>query len=188
MKNKTMLASIVILAVSLLLVHLFASRTLHFKEKTLIQKPIDEVWEVLGNQFAEPHLWAANFIASKPGGTPKLPGLSYRHRATLTESGDNWQELDAFDPVDYSLTYHISKGVPPIAKSAIGTWKLVKISETQTQLDVDFSLTTKGFLGFVMSPIVGKKVGEASAEIVEEFKYYLENEQPHPRKLAAAKE
>ncbi|NET30922.1 MAG: hypothetical protein F6K19_02820 [Cyanothece sp. SIO1E1] len=188
MKNKTMLASIVILAVSLILVHVFVSRTLQFKEEALIQKPIDEVWEILGNQFTEPHLWATNFIASKPGGTPKLPGLSYRHRATLTESGDNWQELDAFDPANYSLTYHISKGVPPIAKSAIGTWKLVKISETQTQLDVDFSLTTKGLLGFVMSPIVGKKVGKASAEIVEEFKYYLENEQPHPRKLAAVKD
>lgn len=187
MKNKTMLASIVILALVLILLHLFASRSLQFKEEAIIEKSIDEVWEILGNQFTDPHLWATNFIASKPGGEPKLPGLSYRHRATLTESGDNWQELDVFDPINFHLSYHISKGVPAIASSAIGTWKLVKISETQTQLDVDFTLNTKGLLGFVMSPMVGKKVGQASSEIVEEFKYYVENERPHPRKLAAAK-
>ncbi len=39
-----------------------------------------------------------------------------------------------------------------------------------------------------MSLIVGKKVGKSSTEIVEEFKYYVEHEKPHPRKLASMKE
>lgn len=187
MKNKSMLTVIAIVGAALIGVHLFASRTLKFKEEVVINKPINDVWEVLGNQFTEPHLWATNFKTSKGGGEPKLSGLSYRHRATTTENGENWQELDAFDPDNYVLSYHISKGVPSIASSAIGTWKLSQISESQTQLHVDFSLKTKGLLGILISPIVSKKVGQASAEIVEEFKYYVENEQPHPRKLEAVK-
>lgn len=184
MKNKIMLASITIIAV-LAAIHFFASRNLSFKEEVIIQKNINDVWEVLGNQFTKPHLWATNFITSEPGGPPKLPGLNYLHRATKTESGDNWQELDTFDPANHMLSYHISKGIPPIAQSGIGTWKLTQISETETRLNVDFILVTKGLPGLVMSPVVSKKVGKASAEIVEEFKYYLENDKPHPRKMEA---
>ena len=156
-----MLTSIVIIAVALAAVHFFASRTLAFKEEVIIEKPVSEVWEVLGNQFTEPHLWATNFKTSEPGGTPKLSGLTYRHRATITENGDNWQELDAFDPANFSLSYHISKGIPPIAESALGHWKLTQISDTQTRLNVDFILKTIGLPGFVMSPVVSKKVGES---------------------------
>ena len=184
MKKRIMLSSIIIIAV-LAAVHFFASRTLSFEVELVIQKNINDVWEILGNQFTEPHIWASNFITSKPGGSPKLPGLSYLHRATTTENGDNWQELDDFDPANHSLSYHISKGIPSIAKSGIGTWKLTKINETTTRLNVDFKLVTKGLPGFVMSPVVSKKVGKASDEIVEEFKYYVENEKPHPRKLEA---
>ena len=184
MKNRIMLVTILIIAV-LAVLHLFASRTLLFKEEVVIQKNINDVWEVLGNQFTEPHLWAANFKTSKPGGSPKLAGLTYLHRATTTESGDNWQELDTFDPTTHSLSYHISKGVPPIAKSGIGSWKLTKVSASETRLNVDFTLVTKGLPGFIMSPIISKKVAKASAEIVEEFKYYVEKGKPHPRKLSA---
>ena len=187
MKYKTILVSIVIVAVALVVVHIFASRTLQFQEEVVIEQPINEAWEVLGNQFAEPHLWATNFKNSKPGGQSKLSGVAYRHRATVTDSGDNWQELDSFDPTNHKLSYHISKGVPSIAKSAIGIWQLTEISETQTRLNVDFTLKTKGLMGFIMSPVVSKKVGKASTEIVEEFKYYVENQKPHPRKLASLK-
>lgn len=186
MKKKIMLTTIIIIA-ALIAAHFFASRTLLFKEEVVIHKNIDDVWEVLGNQFTEPHIWATNFLTSKPDGSPKIKGLTYLHRATTTESGDNWQELDTFEPNNFSLSYHISKGIPPIAKKGIGTWKLTKINERETRLNVNFILETKGLPGLVMSPIVSKKVSQASKEIVEEFKFYVENGQPHPRKIAAIK-
>lgn len=182
-----MLVTAVIIVAALAVVHFFASRTLAFKEEVIIEASIEDAWEVMGNQFAEPHIWSTNFLTSVPGGDPKLEGLAYRHRATTTENGDNWQELDAFDPATHSLSYHISKGVPPVAKSAVGHWKLTKLTDNKTQLNVDFFLETKGLLGFIMSPIVSKKVGQSSDELMEEFKYYLENGKPHPRKLEATK-
>ena len=185
MKYKTMLVTIGIIVAALVMVHIFASRTLLFQEKVTIDQPIDEVWEVLGNQFTEPHVWATNFQTSKPGGEPKLAGLNYLHRATTTANGENWQELDVFDAANYRLVYHISKGVPPIAKRGVGEWKLTKLNAGQTQLQVNFILETKGLMGLVMSPVVGKKVSQASAGIVEEFAYYLDHGKPHPRKVAA---
>lgn len=185
MKYKKMLTLVGITLAVLLGLHLFASRTLTFEEEVIVDRSAGEVWEVLGNQFTSPHLWATNFLTSKPGGDPKLPGLSYRHRATVTASGENWQELDSFDPSNYCLSYHISKGAPAIAAYASGRWKLTDLSEKSTKLNVEFVLQTKGLVGFLMSPIIGKKIGNASTKIVEEFQYYIENERAHPRKLAA---
>jgi hypothetical protein len=105
----------------------------------------------------------------------------------MTEKGENYQELDEVDPHNYKLAYHISKGVPRIAKSALGDWSLSKVSKEQTSLNVHFILETKGLLGFVMSPIISSKIRKASTEIAEELKYYLENGKPHPRKLESKK-
>ena len=176
--------SIVIIAVVLFAIHFFAHRQLEFNYEVTIASGISESWEVLGNQFTEPHLWAANFVTSKPGGQPKLDGLTYLHRATVTASGDNWQELDEFDPQNHRLSYHISKGLPKIAQEAIGHWRLTELTPNTTQLNVDFSLKTKGLIGFLMSPIASKKIDQASSQIVEELKYYIENGKPHPRKLS----
>lgn len=181
--KKPMLITVIVTVVALVLVHIFASREMHFNEEVLINKNVDEVWDVLGNQFAEADVWSSNFKTSQPGGDPKLPGLAYLHRETTTAKGVSVQELDTFNPANYSLTYHVSKGVPPIAKSALGEWSLTKVSDNQTRMNVHFILETKGLLGLVMSPVLSKKVGQASNEIVEEFKYYLENGKPHPRKL-----
>jgi hypothetical protein len=185
MKKKHMLVTILIAAVVLILLNFVVERELHFEEEVLIEKNIDEVWGVLGDQFSEAHIWATNFKSSEPGGEPKLSGLDYLHRETMTENGENFQELDKFDPANYSLSYHVSKGVPGIAKSAIGEWSLHKITDNQTRMNVHFILKTKGLKGFILSPIISKKIGLASAEIVEELKYYMENGKPHPRKLAA---
>jgi len=180
-----MLITLSITALVLILLHFFVKRELHFEEEVVIEKNIDDVWEVLGNQFTEPHIWSTNFISSKPGGEPKLPGFDYLHRETMTEKGENVQELDTFDSANYSLSYHVSKGIPGIAKSALGEWRLTKTGDNQTLMNVHFILETKGLLGFIMSPIVSKKVGQASNEIVEEFKYYLEEGKPHPRKISS---
>jgi hypothetical protein len=180
-----MIITILISIAVLVLLNFIIKRELHFEEELIIEKNIDEVWQVLGNQFAEVNIWSSNFKSSKPGGEPKLPGLDYLHRATTTEKGENFQELDEFDPVNYSLSYHVSRGVPGIAKSALGEWNLTQIENDQTRLNVHFILETKGLLGFILSPVISKKVGKSSAEIAEELKYYMENGKPHPRKLAA---
>lgn len=184
MKKKHLLVTVLITLAVLVLLNFIMKRELHFEEEITIEKNIDEVWDVLGNQFAEAHIWSTNFKSSKPAGEPKLPGLDYLHRETMTEKGENWQELDTFDPVNYSLSYHVSRGVPAIAKSALGEWKLSKTGDNQCRMNIHFILETKGILGFILSPVISKKIGKASTEIAKELKYYMENGKPHPRKLA----
>ncbi len=74
-----------------------------------IKKPIQEVWEVMGNQFGHADKWSSNFKTSKPGGEPKFSGLEYSLRDTTTDRGNTVQELTAFDPGKYTLSYVITK-------------------------------------------------------------------------------
>ncbi|MEZ7930838.1 MAG: hypothetical protein QMC21_04870, partial [Flavobacteriales bacterium] len=40
-------------------------------------------------------------------------------RATITDRGETIQLLDSFDPRNYRLAYHITKGMPGITKNIV---------------------------------------------------------------------
>ena len=100
------------------------------KKEVIIEKKVEDVWEVMGNQFAQVDVWCSNFKTSKPGGKAKFPGLDYSYRDTTTDRGQTIQELDSFDPAKHSLNYHITKGAPGIAKKASAVWSLISIEPT----------------------------------------------------------
>jgi len=89
------------------------------KVELAINKSIQEVWEVMGNQYGYANIWSSNFKTSKPGGEAKFNGLEYSLRDTTTDRGNTIQELTAFDPEKYTLSYVITKGAPEIAEMAI---------------------------------------------------------------------
>lgn len=43
----------------------------------------------------------------------------------------------------------------------------------------------KGIMGVILSPIAKIKLSKLGDEILDDFRYYLENGKLHPRKLAA---
>ena len=147
-----------------------------------IEKPIAEVWEVMGNQFGHAHLWSSNFKTSQPGGAPKFQGLDYSLRDTTTDRGNTVQELTAFDPKQYSLTYEISKGAPEIAKKAGATWSLSPNSSASTVLEMDFLMEPKIPLNEEMTAKIKGGLTASVTQLAEELKYYLEKGEPHPNK------
>ena len=50
---------------------------MNVKAELTIEKNIGEVWEIMGNQFADVHKWSSNFKESKPGGPQKFEGINY---------------------------------------------------------------------------------------------------------------
>lgn len=157
-----------------IILYSFGSKNIHTSSELIIDKDIDAVWEVMGNQFTEVHLWSSNFSDSKPGGDPKLSNVDYLHRATMTERGVTLQELDAFDPENYSLTYHISEGAPAIAEKAYAKWHLKPIESGKTKVILEFFIDTKGFKARLLSVLIRKKIGAAGDTIAQELKHYVE--------------
>jgi hypothetical protein len=179
--NPIMITTVLIIAIPLLILGIIGQRKIHVKRELTINKNIDEVWEVLGKQFGEVHLWSSNFKDSKPGGDKKFDGIDYSFRATITDRGETIQLLDAFDPGNYRLAYHITKGMPGIAKSASGIWSLKPLENNQVTVVIEFDMEIKNMLGYLLSPLVKLKIGKAADEIAEELKYYMENGKAQPR-------
>ena len=147
-----------------------------------IEKPIDEVWEVMGNQFGHAHLWSSNFKTSKPGGEPKFKGLDYSHRDTTTERGNTIQELSAFSPEKHSLSYEITKGAPDIAKSANSTWYLEETVQG-TVAHMDTVMEPKMALPEEMASKIQMGLTASFNLLASELKYYVENGDMLPEKI-----
>ena len=157
------------------------------KAETIINKPVAEVWEVMGNQYADVHLWSSNFSSSEAGGAPTLPGLDFAHRKTTTERGETIQVLDAFEPANHSLAYHISKGIPEVGESASAVWSLEAVDEQSTRVTMDYAMPLKPFVNEEMAQKIQAGLTMATDQLAEELKHYLETGTPHPRKLEASK-
>lgn len=152
---------------------------MEIKVQVTIEKSIDEVWEVMGNQFGHAHLWSSNFKTSKPGGTARFNGLDYSLRDTTTDRGNTVQELTSFDKNTHSLSYEITKGAPEIAKRAASTWYL-KPGENGTVVHMDSIMEPKKPLSKEMEQKIQMGLAASFSQLANELKYYLENGSPHP--------
>ncbi|NQV53159.1 MAG: SRPBCC family protein [Flavobacteriales bacterium] len=149
-------------------------------KKISIAKPVEDVWEVLGNQFGEIDKWAS-LIKQSEVSDPKLsPGVV---RSTETTGGPTKQELTAFSPEKHSIAYKAISGTPFFFKAVRAEWSLSK-NQNITDLVLDFEVKFKG-IGGILSPIVKKKLGKVGDELLEELKFYVENGKPHPRKVSS---
>jgi hypothetical protein len=178
--------SLLILAL-LFIANFFISYTVDVKQELTINANIDSTWQVMGIEFSEVDLWCANFIESEAGGNKKFNGIDYSTRVTVTEKGDNTQDLDEFDSAKRLLKYHITDGKPSIAREASAVWSLVDLGLNKTKVVLEFKFVAKGWIGLLMSGKVRSGINGTSAEIAEELKYYMENGTAHPRKIESLK-
>jgi hypothetical protein len=155
---------------------------MNVKAELIIEKSIGEVWEIMGNQFADVHKWSSNFKESKPGGPQKFEDINYSLRETITDRGITIQVLETFDPTNFTLKYHITEGMPEIAKSAYSTWSLESIRSEKTLVALDFGMESKISLNEEMKLKIENGLKSSAMQIAEELKYYLEKGKVHPAK------
>ncbi|NRA11796.1 MAG: SRPBCC family protein [Crocinitomicaceae bacterium] len=155
-----------------------------FIKELTIAKHIEDVWEVLGNQFGQIDHWASIISKSDVSGPAKIPGVDYSIRTTMTAKVEGKQELTGFNPTKHEVSYKSLSGTPPIIKQVVADWKLTSKGDNSTHLVLDFTEQTKG-MGHLLSPIVKMKFGKIGDELLNDFKYYVENGKPSPSKIAA---
>ncbi len=155
------------------------------KEETIIGKSIEDVWEVIGNQFAEIDKWASLISHSEVSGESNLPGVNYSVRSTKTTLGDTKQELTSFNPEKYSLSYRAIEGTKSYIKSVDANWSLVKEDNNQTRMVLDVKMQTTGLIGVIITPLAKFKFRKLGIELLDDLKCYMENDKPSLRKLAS---
>ncbi|WKN44743.1 SRPBCC family protein [Tunicatimonas pelagia] len=158
---------------------------MNFKRETVINRPVAEVWEVLGNQFGEAYKWASSLRHSESFGKPTMEGASCSNRACNTTQGKIIEVVRVFDARQHTLQYEVLEGFPFFIDTGVNTWQLTAQGD-KTHLSMNADITTKGFVGAIMNPMMKMQMNTLFDEAVEDFKYYVEHDgEPHPRKVKA---
>lgn len=153
-------------------------------QEVIINASIDQAWDVLGNHFAEAQNWASSIEHSEALNDKSLNGSTCTERGCKVDGmGEIKETLIAYDPVKHLLAYEIRQGLPKMVKFASNNWELIDMGNGQTKLKMKIEMKTGGFMGWMMGGMMKKKMTKMSSEIAEEFKYYVENGKPHPRKI-----
>lgn len=152
-----------------------------FKRTIIIDKPAPEVWKVLGDQFGKAYQWASGLKHSKGYGDPQLPGATYNNRACETSQGPIKEAIREYDANNYRLVYEVIEGFPFFVDQGINRWTL-EPEGNRTRVNMHLSVTTKGLIGTVMSPMMKLQMGSITSNVIDDFKHYVETGEPSPRK------
>ena len=156
------------------------------EQEIVIDKGINDCWKVMGVGYTEIYRWASFVHDASGDGKPAIEGASCDIRGCNVEGmGDIEEKLTTFDPKNYAIAYTVTKGLPNMMKGARNSWRLRSLGENKTQLNMRATFETKGLMGNLMGPMMKMQFNGMLRKTVEEFKYFVEQGEPHPRKLKA---
>ncbi len=160
------------------------SNTMVIQKEIVIQADIEKCWKLLGVDFAHADRWASAVRHSEGHGAG-INGASCSERSCSTTMGGLKEKLLEFSPELYLLKYQVAEGMPSMVKYATNDWRLVDLGNQQTRLTMVAEMQLGGLMGTLMKPMLRSKMSKLTGQIAEEFKFYVENGQPHPRKVKA---
>lgn len=162
---------------------------LHLNRRTTIHAPAQLVWHVLAHEFSAIGRWASAIPASQA--VPNLPALAGaevggRVCATAVPGFAAIQEtFTSYDEPSMYFAYQATAGRPWFLKQAENHWFVRSLgpeaAEVETRAEIDLPL----FPGLFLAPLLTLQMGRVGARTLEELKYYLEQDQVHPRKRKA---
>jgi len=153
------------------------------KKEIIVNKTVDEVWEVLGNQFSDAYKWARGLNHSEGHGAPKFDGASCSNRTCEVPGfGVIQEEIRSFDSQNYVLSYEVTEGFPSFISSAINTWQLIPHHQN-TKVVMHMHMKTKGIIGVFMGPLMKMNLNKLIKGVIADFKAYVETGKPSIHKL-----
>ena len=155
-----------------------------------IDKPAEEVWKVLAHDFDQSYVWMrgvyhsykqeaeTQFVEAPVSGrvcefSKKSNGFSADERITAYSEENKTFTIEVV-PQNTPMIFPVLKNNVHIS---------VESSETNASTVIwrcDVELKS---LGYVLYPMVKMALSKAFGEILEDLKYFVENNEPHPEKL-----
>lgn len=147
---------------------------MEIKKEITINKPAEEAWDVLGNQFTETHKWARGLDHVEGSGQPKFEGASCSNRTCEVPGfGTIQEEIKKFDAQNHILQYEVLEGFPGFITSAINTWTLRQV-RNQTIVSMHMKMETKGLKGAIMGPMMKMQLNKTVEGVLQDFKIFVE--------------
>jgi hypothetical protein len=152
------------------------------RTELIIEKNANAIWQVIGIQFDEIHVWASFFKDSKPSGKNKFDGIDFSARDTVLDAGTNTHSLDLFDSENFILSYTVTAGAPPFSNKTGAEWALEIIDENTSKASITVNIDLKEGIPEEKVSEVKAWLNKSSNDMLEDLKHYVETGNLHPRK------
>ena len=141
-----------------------------------IDKPIEEVWRFVVDDFANSHEWAT--------GTTSCRSASESEdfdRVCETETGRLTDTIIKVDDANYLFQFSVT-GLPFFVRSAVSTWKLNAISASETEIVLGPRIEVMPVIGTIMQLPMKKALDKLYPELLNDMAVYVETGKPSARK------
>lgn len=157
---------------------------LHIKTTRKINKPIDEVWRFVIDDFTNCHEWAFGTTNCRAGTESEV-----FDRVCDTETGELKDTITNVDDANHVLEFSVT-GLPFFVRSAMSTWSLEPVSDTETEITIAPRVETMPVIGNLMQIPMKKALEKLYPGLLDDMAVFVETGQPSARKqqeLAASR-
>lgn len=162
-------------------------------QKITIDKPIADVWRVLAEDFDKASDWMAsipNSYALRKGQPPEGAPMTGRICELTKKPGglELDESITRFDSANHVLGIKV---VPTNAPGAFPVyWSNVEVTLTPlTSARTEVRWVARPHLkphGYLLYPVLKFGLNKGFSNVLEELKFFVETQKPHPRKLKKA--
>ena len=149
---------------------------LDLKVTTRINKPIEDVWRFVVDDFTNGHHWASGTSMCRAGTESED-----FDRLCSTESGMLKDTITKVDDSNHVLEFSVT-GLPFFVRSVLATWSLESVSDSETDITIGPLIETIPVVGKLMEIPMKKALGKLYPELLHDLKVYVETGQPSARK------
>ena len=160
------------------------------KDQITVNAPASKVWRVIAHEFDNIGQWSSEIAESKAIMDRPVPeGAKVGGRVCLSPGfgADATEAFTYYDEQDMRFGYEAIGELPwPwLLKRAENNWRVHSLNPNKSVAEFRAEVEVKLFPGLLLMPLMPfiKKVW--GSRTLEELKYYVEHDQPHPRKLKA---
>lgn len=158
------------------------------KAHIIIDAPASKAWRILAHEFDNIDKWSSGIDESKPLINLSVPdGATVGGRVCLSDGlgGDVEEAFTYYDEETMRFGYKGLGELPLFMKSAENNWTVHSLKSNKSRVEFRAEVEIATIPALFMTPLMPILKKLLGTRTLEEFKYYVENDQPHPRKLKA---
>lgn len=141
-----------------------------------INKPIEEVWKFVVEEFPNSHKWATGTTNCRKGDASED-----FDRVCDTETGKLMDKITNIDNENHLFEFSVT-GLPFFVRSVVSTWQLHKISDTQTEIVLGPRIEVMPVIGTIMQIPMKTAFKNLYPGLLDDLAIYVETGKASPRK------
>lgn len=147
------------------------------KTGEVINVSAEDLWKIVGDDFANVGKWATSVDHSVGTGTPEYNGATCSERGCeLNAKGFSSikEKLTQYDAENRELTYEVFNGFPGFVTKAANHWTVKEVGPNQSQLVMEVTMKMKPFMGALMGGMMKKNINSLLPVVHNDLKVYAE--------------